>query len=42
MTGSGGSIRDEEPGAALVKPFSLHELAEAVSWVVPRDAYAAR
>jgi CheY-like chemotaxis protein len=42
MTGSGGSIRDDGPGPALVKPFSLHELAEAVSWVVPRDAYAAR
>lgn len=38
MTGSGASIRDEAPGPALVKPFSLHELAEAVSWVLPRDA----
>lgn len=40
ITGSGASIRDEEPGPALVKPFSLHELAEAVSWVLPRDAHA--
>jgi signal transduction histidine kinase len=40
MTGSGASISDEEPGPALVKPFSLHELAEAVSWVLPRDSYA--
>jgi signal transduction histidine kinase/CheY-like chemotaxis protein len=40
MTGSGASIRDDEPGPALVKPFSLHELAEAVSWVMPRDAHA--
>lgn len=38
MTGSGASIGDAEPGPALVKPFSLHELAEAVSWVLPRDA----
>jgi CheY-like chemotaxis protein len=38
MTGSGASIADDEPGPALVKPFSLHELAEAVSWVLPRDA----
>ena len=40
MTGAGARIDDDEPGPALVKPFSLHELAEAVAWVLPRDALA--
>jgi signal transduction histidine kinase len=40
ITGSGGDIGDDPAGPSLPKPFSLHELAEAVADLVPQDVLA--
>ncbi|HSM05926.1 MAG TPA: ATP-binding protein [Longimicrobiales bacterium] len=41
ITGSGGDLGDDPVGPALPKPFSLHELAEAVAGLIPQDLLVA-